>query len=220
MNDFKVGDVFYHINKIGAHNPFPPLEFGKTYSTGGGHNPFFSYYKDQFTLKYQKNTGEVGRCSPLHLFVNLRDKTLYHDVIPPNYHELAHLAHQTTCEYIKFSKEILWELVREREFTHRPSRFNCLWLLEGMSQLNFWLGQLEARQFQHVAIELVDIKSIFRTDEKFFNMSNEGYPELESRAREYWTGVDAAGESTEILFEGTFLVRTLGSLAAVPGGDS
>lgn len=220
MSDFKVGDVLLHINSIGGHNPHPPLEVGKTYSTDGVNNPFFSYYKDPFTLKYKKKTGEAGRCGPLHLFVNLRDRTLYPDVIPPSYHELAHLAHQTSCEYIKFSKELLWELVREREFKHRPSRFNCLWLFEDMSRSNFWLGQLETKQFFPVAIELVDIKSIFRTDEKFFNMSNEGYTELEGRARKYWAGVDAASETTEVLFEGTFLVRSLGSLTTVSEGKS
>lgn len=112
---------------------------------------------------------------------------------------------------------MLWELVREREFRHRPSRLNCLWLFEDMSQFKFWHGQLEAKQFFPVAIELVEIKSVFKTDDKFFNMSNEGYPELESRAREYWTGVDVAGESTEILFEGTFLVKSLVSLTAGSG---
>lgn len=219
-SDFKVGDVFFHINKIGEHNPFPPLEIGKTYSTGAGYNPFFSYYKSPFTFRYKKTTGETERCRPLSLFVNIREKTLFPDVIPPTYHELAHLAHQAACEYIKFSKEMLWELVREREFKHRPSRLNCIWLLEDMSQFNFWVGQLEPQLFNTVAIELVDIISIFRTDDNFFNMSNEGYPELESRAREYWSGVDAVSESTEVLFEGTFLVKPLGSLTTVPGGNS
>lgn len=88
-----------------------------------------------------------------------------------------------------------------------------------MSQVSSWINQLGAKQFQTVAIELIDIKSIFRADEKIFKMQNEGYHELEKRAREYWDGVDTVSESTEILFEGIYAVKPIRCLSAVPGGN-
>ena len=102
--------------------------------------------------------------------------------------------------------ELAWETVRLREFPHRPSRFDCLFLWPEASAARRFDSHREACELYD--IEILECSRAFAADMNLISYFEE-FETLASmfeRARRYWQN-ERKDEHREILLEGTIQIQ-------------
>lgn len=120
---------------------------------------------------------------------------------------------QKLAEYAKFSREIIFEEIRQRYFPHLPSRHHCIWLIpaNNMQAITFWKQQLTdnnpSLDVQILQLECTGI--IHYANQKYVEISFGNMNIYRDKAYSYWLGTDAHPDSldTEGIFEGTCKVK-------------
>lgn len=106
--------------------------------------------------------------------------------------------------------ELAWETVRLREFPHRPSRFDCLFLWPEASAARRFDSHREACELYDV--EILECSRAFAADMNLISYfeASETLASMFERARRYWQA-ERKDEHGEILLEGT--IRILGKIS-------
>lgn len=120
---------------------------------------------------------------------------------------------QKLAEYAKFSREIIFEEIRQRYFPNLPSRHRCIWLIPSNNQqsINFWKQQLTNNdsllQVQILELECTGI--IHYANQKYVELSLGNMNVYRNNAYSYWLGIDAHPDNldTEGIFEGTCKIK-------------
>lgn len=102
--------------------------------------------------------------------------------------------------------ELAWETVRLREFPHRPSRFDCLFLWPELNAARRFDSHREACELYDV--EIVECSRAFAADMNLISYfeASETLASMFERARRYWQ-TERKDEHGEILLEGTIRIQ-------------
>ena len=102
--------------------------------------------------------------------------------------------------------ELAWETVRLREFSHRPSRFDCLFLWPEASAARRFDAHREACELYDV--EILECSRAFAADMNLISYfeASETLASMFERARRYWQD-ERNDEHGEILLEGTIRIQ-------------
>ena len=98
--------------------------------------------------------------------------------------------------------ELVWEVVRLREFPDRPSRLNCMFFWQTESEARNWLS-FRTWPSALYEVEVIEHRASLLTDMNRMELSSEVVAALGmmDQARTYWTGT-AGSHSSEVLLEG------------------
>ena len=107
--------------------------------------------------------------------------------------------------------ELVWEVVRLREFPDRPSRLDCMFFWQTESEARNWLS-FRTWPSALYEVEVIEHRASFLTDMNRMELSSEVVAALGmmDQARRYWAGT-AGAKMTEVLLEGR--VRVVRRLA-------
>ena len=115
---------------------------------------------------------------------------------------------QAAKYYSELLKEYIFEEVRLNEFSDKPSRKNCMFLvpfeidiLEYGKKMNFDLTNKTM-----IEIETMEDAKIHFADITLLNCNNLIHDEKVEKAKEYWKGTELINLNTEILFRGHFKI--------------
>ena len=98
--------------------------------------------------------------------------------------------------------ELVWEVVRLREFADRPSRLDCIFLWQTESVARDWLA-IRTWPSALYEVEVIEHRASFLTDLNRTELSSEvvTVSGMMDQARTYWTGT-AGWDGSEVLLEG------------------
>ena len=107
--------------------------------------------------------------------------------------------------------ELVWEVVRLREFPDRPSRLACMFYWQTEPVARDWLA-IRTWPSTLYEVEVIENRASFLADMHGLEFSSEvrTVSEMMDQARTYWAGT-AGSNSTEMLLEGR--VRVINSLS-------
>ena len=107
--------------------------------------------------------------------------------------------------------ELVWEVVRLREFPDRPSRLDCMFFWQTESEARNWLS-FRTWPSALYEVEVIEHRASFLTDINRMELSSEvvTVAGMMDQARTYWTGT-AGWDRSEVLLEGR--VRVVRRLA-------
>lgn len=111
--------------------------------------------------------------------------------------------------YSELLKEYIFEDVRQAEFSDKPSRKSCMFLvpievnpIEYANKLGFDISRLSAWE-----VELLDNDSIHFADIRLLDCNSLEHDRKVENARKYWTGTDVRDFNTEVLYSGKFKLK-------------
>ncbi len=98
--------------------------------------------------------------------------------------------------------ELVWEVVRLREFPDRPSRLDCMFFWQTEPVARDWLA-IRTWPSTLYEVEVIEHRASFLTDPNRTELSSEvvTVAGMMDQARTYWTGT-AGSHSSEVLLEG------------------
>ena len=98
--------------------------------------------------------------------------------------------------------ELVWEVVRLREFPDRPSRLDCMFFWQTESEARNWLS-FRTWPSALYEVEVIEHRASFLTDINRMEYSSEvvTVSGMMDQARRYWAGT-AGAKMTEVLLEG------------------
>ena len=98
--------------------------------------------------------------------------------------------------------ELVWEVVRLREFPDRPSRLDCMFFWQTESEARNWLS-FRTWPSALYEVEVIEHRASLLTDMNRMELSSEVVAALGmmDQARRYWAGT-AGAKMTEVLLEG------------------
>ena len=107
--------------------------------------------------------------------------------------------------------DLVWEVVRLREFPDRPSRLDCMFFWQTESDARNWLA-LRTWPSALYEVEVIEHRASFLADMHGLEFSSEvrTVSAIMDQARTYWAGT-AGSSSTEVLLKGR--VRVIRRLA-------
>lgn len=124
-------------------------------------------------------------------------------------HQLVHAKYSA-----ELLKEYIFEELRASEFSHRPSRKRCMFLLNAdqdedaeaeLQKMGFEGSELSGKSL--IKVEPIrDNSVIHQTDAKLLDVNQGKYHEIAANARKYWRGASQP-VNPEVLFEGQFIIR-------------
>lgn len=111
-------------------------------------------------------------------------------------------------------KEYIFEDIRASEFSQLPSRKRCMFLVEAeeaedcLRKMGFEGSSLCG--YSLIKVEPIKGDSItHRTDAKLLDINLARQPDIADRARKYWQGTSDPIELSEVLLEGSFIIRKI-----------
>lgn len=195
-------DYFYISGKnIEPWNDFPELTVGDVAKTGDV-NPFFNYFLKQ--LPGGVTIGGGQRLSSIDYLNRVR-----HGHLKPNIplDRMADIGQRIAMHFCKYTRELIWESVRQESFSHLPSRQKCVWLSHGLKNLSYWEGAL-GRAPGTYSVFRVELNGTIHEASDDFLMSDEViYTEAIKMANDYWNGKITNPTKKEVLFEGDFTIK-------------
>lgn len=111
--------------------------------------------------------------------------------------------------------EPIFEKVRDETYPDLPSRFNCIYVCEGVEELKFWYSKLNEQSGQTpFRIYQLNLEGIFhKCDSNILELGIVPDEKIIEKAHEYWSGKIKDKQNAENLFSGTFsVIRSFGSI--------
>lgn len=102
--------------------------------------------------------------------------------------------------YMRFTRETIFEEIRQTFFPGYPSRQRCIWVVPDCKEsLDYWRKELgNGKLFK---LELTG--KIHRANQEFLNLNNKPLNDMRQRAFKYWSGTSGQNKAEEeCLFEG------------------
>ena len=183
-----------HFNQNRPYSPHSALEVGACFKVGHAYNPFFSFFESPPAI-------EVYPGIPAKTGVNLLEKVVGKQVPSPP--KLGNIALEFLRNSVNLSRELLTELVRERDFPAAPSRMKCLWVFDDETQADHWRMRLHPGNSGRL-VELAVTGRLHRCDAGWL-LSDTGDPISKSlnEAARYWGGDPCPTDpQPELLFVG------------------
>lgn len=184
---FKV--KYYHIQRN------PSWVIGETYSYGKKYNNFTNHiYKNGTNCKcYNPSNGDSINVNPLVLakeVLRVSKGELKHNDLQNYFHydplQTLDIMQQTLNEYMKFTREVIFEKVRLESHPEKPSRNSCVWLIEpNNSAINYWWYILHKEGQKIFEVEVTG--NIHIADQQYLDLSADPLDELIKRANKYWS---------------------------------
>lgn len=110
---------------------------------------------------------------------------------------------QKLKEYGILIRELIYEEIREKNFSDLPSRRHCIWLCD-IEGLEFWKNNLEAGAKIY---EVEATGNIHEAYEDSLDDNNINYKTLSNLAKEYWSGQGGKRScAKEYLLEGKIVI--------------
>jgi hypothetical protein len=179
---------YYHIQRN------PSWVIGETYSYGQEYNNFTNHlYKNGTNCKcYNPCNGDSIDVNPLFLakeVLRVSKGELKHNDLQNYFHydplQTLDIMQQTLNEYMKFTRETIFEKVRLDSFPDKPSRLNCIWLIEDdISTINYWWKTLQKKGQKLFQVKATG--NIHVADQQYLDLSAEPLNDLIERAKKYW----------------------------------
>lgn len=181
-------------------NNFSELQVGGVYRTGDI-NPYFNFFLQQ--LPSGVTVGD-RRLSSLDYLNQIRSGTLTTDL---SIQIMATIGQQIAMHFCKYTRELIWENIRQSEFSHLPSRQKCIWISQGQESLSYWESAL-GRPAGSYKVFRIEVDGLTHEASDDFLMRDEIlYPDAILMARDYWNGKITNEIKKEILFEGEFTIK-------------
>ncbi|MBC3759861.1 DUF2441 domain-containing protein [Hyunsoonleella sp. SJ7] len=191
---------YYHIHR--GHL----LEIGKTVFIGKEKNGFNGYF-DKFGHNYKSPiTGEMVNSYFLSdkmtefTMTNLKNPYLEKHFSYDRDEAIRHLTN-TLSHYIKFSREQLFEEVRQEFFPNYPSRIKCLWIIpDDQTAVDYWWNALGQKG---KIFEINVSGKVHQASQQYLNLSTNSFDFIREQAFKYWTAKTGINKvEDECLFEG------------------
>lgn len=114
-------------------------------------------------------------------------------------------------------KEYIFEDIRASEFPQLPSRKRCMFLFEAeqTKEAEGYLRKMNSERSILCGRSLIKVEPIkgdsitHRTDAKLLDINLARQPDIADRARKYWQGTSDPIELSEVLLEGSFIIRKI-----------
>jgi hypothetical protein len=115
---------------------------------------------------------------------------------------------QKTKYYSELLKEYIFEDIRHKEFSEKPSRQKSMFLLPLETDIRIYASNLgyDLKNKTLLEIEILNIDNLHFADLNFLNCNTFAHNEKEDAARNYWKGSDRRDFDIEILYVGQFRV--------------
>ena len=189
--------VYYHLTKWEIDS----ICVGKKYNTP---EELSCYWQSQLDGSDTRSFDPLA-CFPQELLDNIRPK------------EVEEFLRSLSLE-LKYSsqllKEYIFEDIRASEFPQLPSRKRCMFLVEAeeaedcLRKMGFEGSSLCG--YSLIKVEPIKGDSItHRTDAKLLDINLARQPDIADRARKYWNGTSDPIELSEVLLEGSFIIRKI-----------
>jgi hypothetical protein len=190
---------YYHINRLVPWSRYGLLSVSDEIYIGGESNPYFRFFETQRkAYPVTLDSGEVIQVPGVKFIASVSRGEI-------NPEDLAGTALDLTKHLVAYLRELIWEDVRKREFSHLPSRQRCIWLILNQAGVRYWLRRMDVGDnFQVLRIQVQG--SIHKASESYLLGDSEPMEESIEKARQYWRGVIEDAETEEIIFEGRMQV--------------
>lgn len=110
---------------------------------------------------------------------------------------------------LQLRKECIFEIIRETEFPHCPSRKRCIFMFDKKIDPQVYAKTLNITRGSRnlISIEVLDPQpKILLVDMRILNNAGFSYESITDIARLYWKGVDNIHQNTETLYEGKYRI--------------
>jgi hypothetical protein len=118
--------------------------------------------------------------------------------------------HDTVSEnYAKYIQEELFELVRQKDYPQRPSRFNCVFLFRDIATATYFYAQVGRYQGYIYEVEVIDDDQ-FVAEMDLLHCVGANAQTIQKSAEYYWNGEHHLKSATqEVLLNGKAKVLKL-----------
>lgn len=106
-------------------------------------------------------------------------------------------------------KEYIFDEIKGIDFPNLPSRKKCMFLFSPEKDPEEYLTRMDLANGRHlIEISTIEGKSkIFSADYSILNCDLEDYKNVQEAATKYWQGISMDSETSEILFEGEYIIE-------------
>lgn len=190
--------ILFHIHRIGSWSDI--WKVGSTIFWGQKETNNFNRWYDTNILVYNFNdkTGTFSAKAALEKFLSLSSD---HKQI--NCNQIVEFAYKVIDEQGIYTRETLFEEVRNNYFPQLPSRKTCIWVCE-KEAIPYWWSKI---QNDKKIFQLEVTGTLHKADQKHLTNDALKHNDIRTNAFNYWTGSDGSKPiEEELLFEGTIKV--------------
>ncbi|MFH6987596.1 DUF2441 domain-containing protein [Flavobacterium collinsii] len=184
-----INQKYYHIQRN------PTWIAGDEYEFEENMNPFSEYiYKNGTNCEGRNiNTGKGIFLNPINIADEIlkvnkdgqEKDTLIKDYMDYDPYNVIKILKQTVIEFMKFSREEIFEAIRKEKFPEKPSRKNCIWLIEdNIDAVNYWWDKLNKNSQKLFEVEITG--NIHIADQGYLALSSDPLNIIKEKAEEYW----------------------------------
>jgi hypothetical protein len=112
--------------------------------------------------------------------------------------------------YAMMLKEYIFEDIRLNEFSNKPSRKNCMFLVPQTLDLKEYAKRLGFDdKLSYIEVEPLDETKIHFANFELLDCDHSDHEVKIEKARQYWKGTEKIDNKTEVLYQGEFIIRSI-----------
>ena len=170
--------IFYHIHKIQNSNAEKSWKVGNRINVGKEYNYFFKLARE-----FEPKFSEIDNVQNVPWDNVYEHYKINCQLTEEKSYMLLENASRIISEYQMLIREIVYEDVRKKEFSHLPSRQRCIWLCKE-EQLEFWKSNIGG------AFKIFKVKiegNTFKSNNDLIVAPSESYNKIVEMAKKYWS---------------------------------
>lgn len=166
---------------------------------------FYNYNERELDLINYSNS-VYKNLNRLETFENYEKENLLLYSKIEQYKMLTSDLHENLLQYLKWTREEIFENIRKSNFNNLPSRKTCIWLTEIENIPKWWKMFKNSTSKKILEIEIEPNSKLHYADGFLIKTETLKINQYEELAMSYWSGKIENNVENEILFEGTFKV--------------
>ncbi len=184
--------IYYHIQRKDPNQPFWEIGDVLTVPTGTKNN----FIEGMFDTEYSRYAGEglywdsdiICHYSAIQMGFETKSSDMDNSFFNPE--GILRMSYTMINHYLRVLRELIFETIREKNFPHLISRWECIWLIPSKRSIGFWLKKLGIIDLSQCGIYKIKCTGeIHRGHEKHLEVESMSVPTIEENAMKYWAGV-------------------------------
>jgi hypothetical protein len=201
------GEIVYHIQTKQTWKK--QWSIGEIYEIGEDYNPFYLRHQEigKFIPVDGKNLS-VDYAADSWLRMHRSGECEFKGISQISALDMIDTLNDTLRHYLRYTREVVFEEVRQEVNVQLPSRQKGIWLLPD-NDPSFWIGKLNLKSR---LLKLKVTGKVHRGSENLLWIRTDPLNDIRGFAKKYWAGVDLESKQDELLFEGSVEVLDISDI--------